>query len=119
MVRANSPMLLACLILCLPGVSSAGEESNRISAAESEPQNWLTHGRTYGEQRHGPLAQINTETVSRLGLVWAMDMETTRELEATPLIVDGAKLWQINFGNGIVASRICGVRVKCQSKVPE
>ncbi len=89
MFRAEPSLLLVCWILLLPNVSIAGGERNRITNAEAEPQNWLSHGRTYGEQRYSPLAQTNIETVARLGLVWAADMETIRGLEATPLIVDG------------------------------
>ena len=64
-------------------------DDQRISNAESEPGNWLAHGRTYEEQRFSPLTQINRETVSRLGLAWYRDMQTTRALEATPIVVDG------------------------------
>jgi len=89
MSRASFLILSACWLLFLPELAHAGGEKNRLIAAEAEPQNWLTYGRTYGEQRYSPLVQINTATVSRLGLIWAADMETIRGLEATPLIVDG------------------------------
>ena len=39
----------------------------RILEAESEPGNWLAHGRTYEEQRFSPLSQINKETVLQKG----------------------------------------------------
>ena len=35
----------------------------RLNQAASEPQNWLSHGRTYKEQRFSPLGQINTENI--------------------------------------------------------
>lgn len=60
----------------------------RLRGAASEPQNWLTYGGTYAEQRYSPLDQINTDTVNDLGLVWSFDPETTRGLEATPIVVD-------------------------------
>ncbi len=60
----------------------------RINNAESEPGNWLAYGRTYEEQRFSPLDQINTESVSQLGLAWFTDMRSNRALEATPIIVD-------------------------------
>jgi len=44
----------------------------RIIAADGEPQNWLAHGRTYGEQRYSPLAQINAGNVEKLGLASSM-----------------------------------------------
>jgi quinohemoprotein ethanol dehydrogenase len=61
----------------------------RLRAAAAEPQNWLTHGGTYAEQRFSPLDQINAQNVSTLGLLWSYDTHTDRGLEATPLVVDG------------------------------
>jgi alcohol dehydrogenase (cytochrome c)/quinohemoprotein ethanol dehydrogenase len=57
--------------------------------AEAQPGNWLTHGRTYSEQRFSPLKQINDHNISRLGLAWFFDLDTARGQEATPLVVDG------------------------------
>jgi quinohemoprotein ethanol dehydrogenase len=67
----------------------ADVDTARILKADAEPGNWLTHGRTYGEQRFSPLEAINTETVSRLGLAWSYDLALPRGVEATPLVVDG------------------------------
>ncbi|MFP8880888.1 MAG: PQQ-dependent dehydrogenase, methanol/ethanol family, partial [Myxococcota bacterium] len=64
-------------------------DAARIIAADSEPGSWLTHGRTYDEQRFSPLTAINTESVSRLGLAWSYMTGTRRGLEATPIVVDG------------------------------
>ena len=64
-------------------------DDQRILDAESEPGNWLAHGRTYEERRFSPLKGINKENVSELGLVWSKDMGTNRALEATPIVVDG------------------------------
>jgi PQQ-dependent dehydrogenase (methanol/ethanol family) len=63
--------------------------TERIAAADSEPGNWLTHGRTYGEQRYSPLARISTANVPKLGLAWSYEMRTTRGASATPIVVDG------------------------------
>ena len=64
-------------------------DDERIINAESEPGNWIAHGRTYEEQRFSPLLKINKESVSDLGLAWYKDMGTNRALEATPIVVDG------------------------------
>ena len=61
----------------------------RIIAADSEPQNWLAHGRTYGEQRFSPLDKINTESVKDLGLAWTYKTDTIRGLESSPIVVNG------------------------------
>ena len=64
-------------------------DDERIINAESEPGNWIAHGRTYEEQRFSPLLKINKGSVSDLGLAWYKDMGTNRALEATPIVVDG------------------------------
>ena len=55
---------------------------------------WPLYGRTFGEERYSPLDQINTETVSRLGVAWTFDEfvvrgRTHRGVQATPLVIDG------------------------------
>ena len=64
-------------------------DETRIRAADAEPQNWLSHGRSYDEQRFSPLGGINRDNVAGLGLDWHFDFPTDRGLEATPLVVDG------------------------------
>ncbi|MBE9539317.1 MAG: PQQ-dependent dehydrogenase, methanol/ethanol family [Proteobacteria bacterium] len=69
--------------------SSEGVNGHRIVLADREPGNWLSHGRTYDEQRYSPLSEINEDNINRLGLTWKYDFDTHRGLEATPLVVDG------------------------------
>ena len=47
------------------------------------------HGLDYAETRFSRLTQINADNVKALGLVWAYDLESTRGVEATPLVVGG------------------------------
>ena len=61
----------------------------RLVAADHDQDNWLSHGRTYDEQRFSPLTQISTSNVGTLGLAWSLDLDTARGQEATPLVVDG------------------------------
>ena len=75
-----------------PTQESAGSSkvtSERIAEADREPGAWLSHGRTYDEQRFSPLAEINADNVSRLGLAWTYDTGRDRGHEATPLVADG------------------------------
>jgi quinohemoprotein ethanol dehydrogenase len=65
-------------------------DSARIIAADNEPGDWLSTGRTYSEQRYSPLDRINADNVSRLGLAWSYKVDVDRATEATPLVVDGA-----------------------------
>ncbi len=64
-------------------------DTNRIAKAETEPGNWLAHGRDYAEQRHSPLTQINKTSIKDLELAFSIDMYTTRGLETSPIVVDG------------------------------
>jgi quinohemoprotein ethanol dehydrogenase len=61
----------------------------KIAAADSDPGEWLSHGRTYSEQRFSPLAQINTHNVDRLGVAWEYRTYSVRGLEASPIVADG------------------------------
>jgi PQQ-dependent dehydrogenase (methanol/ethanol family) len=61
----------------------------RLVNAAAEPESWLTYGGTYAEQRYSTLARIDTTNVAGLGLAFSYDTNTTRGLEATPLVVDG------------------------------
>ncbi len=57
--------------------------------AENHPENWVTYGRTYKEDRYSPLNGINANNINELGLAWTTDLGTKRGIEATPLVVDG------------------------------
>lgn len=78
-------------------------DGDRIANADSEPGNWLAHGRTYDESRFSPLEQINADNVGQLGLAWYFDTETNRGLEASPIVVDGVMYssgaWSVVFAN--------------------
>jgi quinohemoprotein ethanol dehydrogenase len=71
------------------GKGRAAVDGQRISSADKEPGNWMSHGRTYSEQRFSPLKQINDQNVAKLGLTWYFDLDTRRGQEATPLVIDG------------------------------
>ena len=64
--------------------ATASIDGARISKGEAG--NWLSTGRTYDEQRHSPLDQINEDNIGELGLAWYWDTGTKRGLEATPII---------------------------------
>src|SRR2546425_3085079 len=63
---------------------------------------WLTYGLNQYEQRYSPLKQIDTTSVSRLGLAWSYDVGTGGGgQEATPLFWNGTLYgitnWSIVF----------------------
>jgi alcohol dehydrogenase (cytochrome c)/quinohemoprotein ethanol dehydrogenase len=67
----------------------ADVDTLRIVAADEEPGNWMSHGRTYSEQRFSPLDQVDAGNVANLGLAWYTDLDTDRGQETTPIVVDG------------------------------
>ncbi|MDB6009683.1 MAG: quinohemoprotein alcohol dehydrogenase [Gammaproteobacteria bacterium] len=68
---------------------AAGVDQQRLETADHHPGEWLTPGRTTGEQRFSPLSRINDTNVQRLGLAWYAPLNTYRGVEATPLMIDG------------------------------
>ncbi|MDP2124945.1 MAG: PQQ-dependent dehydrogenase, methanol/ethanol family [Parvibaculum sp.] len=80
----------------------------RIAAADAEPGNWLSHGRTYDEQRFSPLDEINDGNIGELALAWSLDTATTRGLEATPIVVDGVMYLSLNWGIAIAVDAKSG-----------
>ena len=83
-----SRIVFVIALLSAP-LAQAGVSGERIIAADSEPESWLSHGRNYAEDRMSPLTQINKQNVKDLGLAWHFDTGTSRGLEASPLIIDG------------------------------
>ena len=77
-MTTNRSVLTAVLVMSLLGscrtAIAPGVDGPRIVGADREPQNWLSHGRTYSEQRFSALAKINTGNVGQLGLAWWHDM---------------------------------------------
>ena len=53
------------------------------------PDNILTYGMGYHQQRFSPLAQINTANVKRLVPVWNLSLDNQWGEQAQPLIYDG------------------------------
>ena len=79
------PLFLAAFRL----VGAAPVDGARIVGADREPGNWMSHGRTYDEQRYSPLAKIDQGNVAQLGLAWHYKLDVDRGVEATPLVIDG------------------------------
>jgi quinohemoprotein ethanol dehydrogenase len=90
--KAFALALAVMAAACSPQPSTApsgGVTRERIIGARTDGANWLTTGRTYDEQRHSPLNQINRQNVGQLGLAWFADLDTARGQEATPIVIDG------------------------------
>jgi quinohemoprotein ethanol dehydrogenase len=73
------------LVACKEADQVRTEAQDSASVADVE---WKNHGLTTDEQRFSPLAKIDRNNVSELGLSWSFDMYTRRGVEATPLMVN-------------------------------
>jgi len=76
-------------------------DDSKLRAAEIGDSDWITHGRTYGEQRFSPLSQIDSGNVANLRLAWTFFTGQSRGHQATPIAVDGVLFftasWSIVF----------------------
>jgi quinohemoprotein ethanol dehydrogenase len=85
-------VVLALTFHTVPGWAQdlpANVDGKRIIAADQEPGNWMSTGRTYDEQRYSPLKKISDQNVGQLGLAWSYKLDLDRGVEATPIVVDG------------------------------
>ncbi|NNC60505.1 MAG: PQQ-dependent dehydrogenase, methanol/ethanol family, partial [Erythrobacter sp.] len=75
-MRVLTAAFAGLLALSLPACSEqetmteGGIDMMRLVNAGEDEANWITHGRTYSEQRFSPLTQVGRENVSELGLAW-------------------------------------------------
>jgi len=93
-----------------PSARAANVDGDRIADADREPGNWMSHGRTYNEQRFSPLSVINDKNVSQLGLAWFYSLDTRRGQEATPLVVDGVMYFTTAWSKVISLDAASGIR---------
>src|SRR5258707_8338011 len=64
-------------------------DSASVKANTATSNDWPTIGLDYAETRFSKLKQINTDNVKNLGLVWSYSLDSSRGVEATPVVVDG------------------------------
>ncbi len=106
--------VLAAAALGLAGMDAgrrpADVDGARIAAADREPGNWMSTGRTYNEEHFSPLTQINDKTAGKLGLAWSYDLDTFRGVESTPIVVDGVlyniSAWNITMAHDARTGRL-------------
>ena len=81
--------LVLPLLFLIFSCSESVDSKNPLVDFNSSPNEWLLHGRTYAEERHSPLDQINTSNVDQIGLSWSFETGTNRGHETTPIVKDG------------------------------
>ncbi len=98
--------ILSCpLLWCLLAASTPARAQvtvDQLLKPDAQPGNWLSYSRTYDNQRHSPLAQVNTRNVSKLQLQWVWQARSLEKFEATPVVVNGV-LYTVQAPNDVVA----------------
>jgi quinohemoprotein ethanol dehydrogenase len=106
--KGPSPTMQTSPALTRP---AADVSAARIIDADRAPGNWMTHGRTYSEQRFSPLTQVNDQDVGQLQLAWFYDLDTHRGQEATPLVVDGVMYFTTAWSKVVALDAASGARL--------
>ncbi|WP_304349661.1 PQQ-dependent dehydrogenase, methanol/ethanol family [Comamonas testosteroni] len=75
---------LSILALAAEQVDDAHIEANARTGKD-----WPSHGLNYQENRFSPLKQIHSGNVDQLGLAWSYKLDSSRGVEATPVVVNG------------------------------
>ncbi|MBO9651990.1 MAG: PQQ-dependent dehydrogenase, methanol/ethanol family [Variovorax sp.] len=104
MTKTHAPLALGAL-LCLGAATAMAQpakgspehikaatqkvDGGFIRANAAKTPDWPSYGLDYAETRFSKLDQVNAANVKDLGLVWSYDLQSTRGVEATPLVVDG------------------------------
>ncbi|WP_433771948.1 PQQ-dependent dehydrogenase, methanol/ethanol family [Pseudomonas putida] len=103
MKTQSAPLKIAALTLALlaPFAGATPVDQAAIVASENDGSQWLSHGRTYAEQRFSPLKQITEQNADQLGLAWHLDLDNHRGLEATPLFSDGVLYASLSWSRAI------------------
>jgi len=87
---------------------AANVDAATVAAFAKDGSQWPSTGGDYSERRYSPLAQINTQTVGRLGFAWQADMNTDRGLEATPIVVGGVMYVSSTWGQVFAFDAVTG-----------
>ena len=92
-VRTGSATALLGMMLALsvlPRAQVKRVDDAALREVGKAGEEWLSNGLTQSEARFSPLKEINTGTVSRLGLAWSYDLGSGGGgQEATPLVSNG------------------------------
>src|ERR1700692_1840474 len=100
MPRRNAIAAMALLIFCLGPL--AAQETNhpeivldvKTESSNIQPvaANWLSYNGDYTGQRFTSLDQINQANVSQLRAQWVFHAPHSRDMEVTPVVVNGLML---------------------------
>lgn len=82
--------LISCFGLAAGNAFAASQVNEDYIIENSKTgKDWPAHGFDYAETRFSPLTHISDDNVNKLGLAWSYDLNSSRGIESTPLVVDG------------------------------
>jgi alcohol dehydrogenase (cytochrome c) len=101
--------VLAYLILCLTPLAAQQAPHSEIAVdvkteelnAQPVAANWLSYNGDYTGQRFSGLEQINQTNVSQLRAQWVFHAPNSRDMEVTPVVVNGLML--VTVANDVFA----------------
>ena len=108
-MRRTLALGMTTMVAAIACVLAPAWAAGKPDAADGD---WPTIGRTYDEQFFSPLKQIDVRTVKRLGLAWYKDLNTSRGLESTPLVIDGVMYNTAPFNEQLVSPSQTNVKAR-------
>ena len=86
--------------------------NERLLAAGTNPNEWLTYSGSYNGWRHTALAEITPENVADLSMRWVQQFNIdSQNIEATPLVIDGTIFTVADPGHVLALDAKTGAKV--------
>ena len=98
----NARVFLFLSMLLASSASLAQVTVDQLLRPDTAPADWLSYSRSYSNQRHSPLDQVNAGNVSQLRLQWVWQAHSLEKFEATALVVDGI-MYTVQAPNDVIA----------------
>ncbi len=86
--------------------------NERLLAAGTNPNEWLTYSGSYNGWRHTALAEITPENVAHLSMRWVQQFDIdSQNIEATPLVIDGTIFTVADPGHVLALDAKTGAKI--------
>ena len=112
-IKLNTSLaaMASAFTLAMLGWNMAQAQPSQTGVSHAPPMaecEWLSYDRTLAGQRYSPLADLNPDTVGKLGLAWSIDLDNNRGLEATPLYSDGVLYTSLSWSRVMAVDAASG-----------
>ncbi|MEM6572940.1 MAG: PQQ-dependent dehydrogenase, methanol/ethanol family [Pseudomonadota bacterium] len=105
-----------------PPEQPSGANADALASTGFEARgdvDWTLHGNDPGEKRFSTLDLINRDNVNRLGLAFEVPLQSTRGIEATPIMVDGTLYLTSTWSRVLAVDAVSGaVKWRFDPQVP-